>query len=121
MSVGSITKSCVANPQHLMLPCQHVVSLRSGRSKRLQALIDCQNGRDLHPFARVAAKKTIGRNSRTVIWALEARSLALPVTRVFAVLNHRHIKTVSGTSTAIHSVILATLFHAPESALLESR
>lgn len=86
----------------------------------MQALTDHQNGRDPHPFARVAAK-TIERNLRTVAGALEARSLAPPVTRAFAVLNHHHIKIVSGISTAIHWVILATLFHAPENALRESR
>ena len=121
MSVGSTTKSCAANPQHLMLPYQHVVGLRLGRSKRIKALIYRQNGRGLHHSAKVAAKKTIGRNLRTVAWALEARSLVLLVTRAFAVLNHHHIKIVSGTSTATPSVILATLFHALESAQRESR
>ncbi len=65
--------------------------------------------------------KKIGKNLHTVGGAQAARSLASPVQKAFAVLNHRHTKTVNGISTATTLPILATLFHAAESVLRESR
>ena len=62
-----------------------------------------------------------GKKLDTVGGAQAARSLASPDQKVFAALNHRHTKTVNGISTATQLAILATLFHAVESVLRESR
>lgn len=56
-SVGSIIKSCVASQRHQMLPCRHVVSLRSLRSRQIQVLSGYQNGRVRHHFCKRGCKE----------------------------------------------------------------